>query len=233
VFLISVPATSGELVSWSETVASDFSAHQCITIPGIKGTPKKCSPSFTQKFHCPTFKHPKKKCKHTVKGPCSPAVAGTPDVSKCGNVNFGKFSIAVDGGVYTSFDGIGAGEIAISTTVNVAMFGKSANLPLTCKISIGKKVSVCLNLLTRTFDQSADSGYSCEIGGKSSASISYPGVTADFCFDVTVNGVSGKPTGTVGAYVDADIEFGKVKVGNKSISMGNKAWKPKLFSVKF
>jgi len=233
IFLTSSPLLAGELVSWSNTVDSDFSAHKCITIPGSKGTPKKCSPSFTQKFHCPTFKHPKKKCKHTVKGPCSPAIPGTPAIKKCGNVNFGKFSVAVDGGIYTELKGIGGDEIALSTTVNIAMFGKKATLPVSCKIALGKKVSICLNLLTRTFAQSSDSGYSCEIAGEKTASISYPGVTANFCFDVAINPNSKKPSGTVGAHVDAAIAFGKVKVGGHSISMGNKGWNPSLFSVKF
>jgi hypothetical protein len=233
VSLITLPAMSGEIVSWNNTEASDFSARQCITIPGTPGTPKKCAPSFTQKYPCPTFKHPKKKCKHTVGGPCSPAIPGTPSVSKCGNVNFGKFSISVDGGVYTEFDGIGDSEVAVQTTVNVSMFGKSATLPVTCKISIGKKVSICLNLLTRTFAKSSDSGYSCEIAGADVASISYPGVTANLCMDVTVGGVAKGPSGTLGAHVEADIQFGKVNVGGHSISMGNKGWNPTLFSVKF
>lgn len=232
-FFISTPVISGELVSWNNTVASDFSAHQCIVIHGTNGTPKKCAPSFTQKYPCPTFKHPRKKCKHKISGPCSPAIPGTPSVSQCGNVHLGKFSIAVNGGVYTKFDGIGDSEIAISTTVNVAMFGKSATLPVTCKISIGKKVSICLNLLTRTFAQSSDSGYSCEIAGASTASMTFPGVTANFCFDVTMDAGSKSPSGSVGAHVEAGIQFGKVSVGGHSISMGNKDWNPKLFSVKF
>ncbi len=224
------PATSGELISWNNTVASDFSAQQCVTIHGTPGTPKKCAPSYTQKYPCPSFKHPGKHCHHTIAGPCSPAVPGTPDLHQCANINLGNFSIAVDGGVYADFDGIDDSEVAVQTTVHVSMFGKNALLPLSCKISIGKKVSMCLNLLTRTFVGSA---YTCEIGGAKTASMTVPGVTANFCMDVTVDGDAKKPEGTVTARIEADVEFGGATVAGHSLSMGSKGWNPALFAVKF
>ncbi|GAC19370.1 hypothetical protein [Paraglaciecola arctica] len=232
VFTVSL-AIADELISWNNTVASDFSAQQCVTIHGTPGTPKKCASSYTQKYHCPTIKHPDKHCHHTISGPCTPAVPGTPDVKQCANVSLGNFSIAVDGGVFTEYAGINDSEIAVQTTVNIAMFGKHASLPLTCKIDIGKKVSICMNLLTRTLSQTADSGYSCEIAGADVASISSPGVTANFCMDVTVEGVTGKPTGSVTARVDAGVEFGSANVAGHTLSMGSKDWNPALFSVKF
>lgn len=233
ILLTSLSAYSGELVSWSEKVSENFDAKKCITIKGIPGTPRKCAPSYTQKYPCPSFKHPHKKCKHTIGGACTPGTPGTPDKKECANANLGNFSFAVDGGVYSSFSGIGDDEIAISTTVSVGLFGKHASLPITCKINIGKKVNICLNLLTRTFDIAANSGYSCEIAGASSASLSTPGVVADFCMNVQVDGVSKKPTGSVGASLNTSVNFGGAKVAGKGISLGSKAWKPKLFSVKF
>ena len=227
------PAVSGELISWNNTVASNFSAHQCVTIPGTPGTPKKCAPSYTQKYPCPSFKHPGKHCHHTISGPCSPAISGTPDVHQCANIDLGNFSIAVDGGVFADFDGIDDSEIALQTTVHISMFGKNATLPLSCKISIGKEVSLCMNMLTRTLSQTADSGYSCEIGGEKVAAITTPGVTANFCMDVIVGGLSSKPTGTVTARIDAGVEFGSATVAGHSLSMGSKDWNPTLFSVKF
>ena len=229
--VMSVPsAISGELISWNNTVASNFAASQCVTIHGTPGTPKKCAPSYTQRYPCPTLKHPGKHCHHTISGPCSPAIPGTPDVKQCANISLGNFSIAVDGGVYADFAGIDDSEIAVNTTVNVAMFGKKATLPVSCKVSIGKKVSMCLNLLTRTF---VGKGYVCEIGGARVAAITTPGVTANFCMDVSVGGVSKKPTGTVTARIDVGVEFGSATVAGHSLSMGSKEWNPALFSVKF
>tara|TARA_R110000772_G_scaffold72655_1_gene158532 strand:+ start:1345 stop:2082 length:738 start_codon:yes stop_codon:yes gene_type:complete len=230
-FLIS-PASSAEreLITWNNTVASNFSAQQCVTIHGTPGTPKKCAPSYTQKYPCPSFKHPGKHCHHTIAGPCTPAVPGTPDLHQCANISLGNFSIAVDGGVYAGYSGVDDSEIAVQTTVHLALFGKHATLPLTCKISIGKKASICLNLMTRTF---SGSGYSCEIGGAEVASITYPGVTTNLCMDVTVSGNATKPEGSVTARIEADVEFGNATVAGHSLTMGSKAWKPALFSVKF
>jgi hypothetical protein len=42
---IIAPAFAGELVTWNNTVATNFTAHQCVTIQGTPGTPKKCAPS--------------------------------------------------------------------------------------------------------------------------------------------------------------------------------------------
>lgn len=224
------PASSGELISWNNTVSSNFSAQQCVTVHGTPGTPKKCAPSYTQKYPCPSFKHPGKHCHHTIAGPCTPAVPGTPDLHQCANVNLGNFSISVDGGVYADFAGIDDSEIAVQTTVNVSMFGKQATLPVSCKIAIGKKVSMCLNLLTRTF---IGQGFACEIAGAKAAAITTPGVTANFCMDVAVGGEAKKPTGTVTARIEAGVEFGGATVAGHSLSMGSKDWNPALFSVKF
>ena len=160
----------------------------------------------------------------------SAAVHGTPDVHQCANIHLGNFSIAVDGGVYAGYPGVADSEIAVQTTVHMSLFGKNATLPLSCKISIGKKASICLNLMTRTF---SGSGYSCEIAGANVASITYPGVATNLCMDVTVGGNTTKPEGTVTARIEADVEFGKATVAGHSLSMGSKAWKPALFSVKF
>ena len=231
-FFLIAPASSAEreLITWNNTVASNFSAQQCVTIHGTPGTPKKCAPSYTQKYPCPSLKHPGKHCHHTIAGPCTPAVPGTPDLHQCANISLGNFSIAVDGGVYAGYAGVDDSEIAVQTTVHLALFGKHAALPLTCKISIGKKASICLNLMTRTF---SGSGYSCEIGGAEVASITYPGVTTNLCMDVTVSGNATKPEGTVTARIEADVEFGNATVAGHSLSMGSKAWQPALFSVKF
>jgi hypothetical protein len=232
--IIAAPAISGELVSWNNTVASNFSAQQCVTIHGISGTPRKCAPSYKQKYPCGNLKHPTKTCHHTIAGPCTAAIPGTPDVHQCANINLGNFSIAVDGGVYTEFAGIDDSEVSVQTTVNVSMFGKKATLPLSCKISIGKKISICFSLLTRTFTGSAaNTGYSCEIAGAEAPSLTMPGVAANFCMDVSVAGVTSKPMGTVTARIEADVEFGGATVAGHSLSMGSKGWNPALFSVKF
>lgn len=229
-FVAIAPAFSGELVSWSNTVSSNFAAEQCVTIPGTPGTPQKCAPSYTQHYPCPTFKHPKKNCSHTISGPCSPAIPGTPDVHQCANINLGTFSIAVDGGVFADFAGIDDSEIAVQTTAHVSLFGKTAAVPMSCKIAIGKKASICLNLMTRTF---SGTGYTCEIGGAEVASITYPGVTTNLCMDVTVTGDSKKPTGAITARIEADVEFGSATVAGHTLSMGSKGWNPALFSVRF
>ena len=225
-----MPAMAGELVSWSNTVTSAFEAHQCVTIPGTPGTPKKCSPSYTTHYPCPSFSHPKKTCKHTVAGPCTPATPGTPDVHQCATVNLGTFSIAVDGGVYAAFDGISDSEVAVQTTANVSLFGKSGAIPVTCKVAIGKKAEICLNLLTRTF---SGQGFSCEIGGAKVAAVTYPGVDASLCMDVTVGGAAGKPEGSITARIEAGVQFGSANIGGHSVSMGSKSWAPALFSMTF
>lgn len=228
--VMAAPAAAGELISWNNTVASNFSAQQCVTVHGTPGTPQKCAPSYTQSYPCPSFKHPGKNCHHTIAGPCTPAVPGTPDLHQCANISLGNFSIAVDGGVYADFAGIDGSEVAVQTTVHVALFGKHATLPMSCKIAIGKKVSICLNLLTRTF---VGAGYTCEIAGAQTASLTVPGVTANLCMDVTVGGSSTKPEGTVTAQIEADVEFGSATVAGHTLSMGSKGWNPALFSVKF
>lgn len=229
-FAAMTPAFSGELVSWSNTVSSNFSAEQCVTVHGTPGTPRKCAPSYTQRYPCPTFKHPGKKCHHTIAGPCSPAVPGTPDLHQCANIKLGTFSIAVDGGVFADFAGIDDSEVAVQTTVHVSLFGKTAVVPMSCKIEIGKTANICLNLLTRTF---SGTGYTCEIGGAKVASITYPGVTTNLCMDVTVSGAAKKPSGTITARIEADVEFGSATVAGHKLSMGSKGWDPALFSVKF
>ena len=223
-------ANAGELVSWSNTVSSHFAAHQCITIHGTPGTPKRCSPSYTTHYPCPSIKHPKKKCKHTVAGPCTPATPGTPDVHQCANVNLGTFSIAVDGGVFAALEGIGGDEVMVQTTAHVSLFGRTGAIPISCKVSIGKNAEICLNLLTRTF---SGHGYSCEIGGAEVASITYPGVDANLCMDVSVGGAANKPKGKITSRIKADVNFGGANIAGHSVSMGSKAWDPALFSVTF
>ncbi len=228
-----LPAAADVLVSWNKTVASNFSAQQCLTIHGTPGTPQHCAPSKSVPYYCGSFKHPKKTCHHTIPGPCTPAVPGIPDRQQCATVSPGAFSIAVDGGVYTQFDGIEDSEVAVQTTVHVSLFGKHAAVPLTCKITIGTETSICLNLLTGSFAKSNASGYSCEIGGVDLASISYPGVTANFCMDVSVGGEIKKPGGSLTARVEADVQFGGASIAGQSVSMGSKGWNPTLFNVKF
>ncbi len=223
-------AAERELINWNNTVASSFAAQQCVTIHGAPGTPEKCAPSYTQEYPCPSLKHPEKRCHHSIAGPCTPAVPGTPDVHQCANINLGTFSIAVDGGVYAGYSGLADSEIAVQTTVHVSLFGKHAALPMSCKIGIGKSANICLNLMTRTF---SGSGYTCEIAGANVASITYPGVTTNLCMDVTVGGIFSKPEGTVTARIEADVEFGNATVAGHSLSMGSKSWQPALFSVKF
>lgn len=224
------PALAGELVSWSNTVSTQFAANQCVTIKGVPGTPQKCSPSVTSHYPCPSLKHPDKTCKHTVSGPCTPATPGTPDTHQCANINLGTFSIAVDGGVFAALGGLTDSEVMVQTTVHVSLFGKTGVVPMECKIAIGKKAEICLNLLTRTF---SGQGYTCEIGGASVASVTYPGVKANLCMDVSVAGSAGKPQGTITARIDAGVEFGSANIAGHSVSMGSKAWNPALFTLTF
>nr|CRH05926.1 protein of unknown function [Candidatus Magnetococcus massalia] len=155
---------------------------------------------------------------------------GTPDLHQCANINLGKISIAVDGGVFTQFEGIADSEVAVQTTVNLHLFGHSTSIPMVCKIEIGKGANICLNLLTRTF---SGSGYSCTIDGSKVASITYPGVTTNLCMDLTMDGNLNKPKGTIAARIEAEVVFGKASVAGKSLSMGSKGWNPQLFSVSF
>jgi hypothetical protein len=134
--------------------------------------------------------------------------------------------------VYTNFVGIND-TIDMQTAVHISMFGETAVLPLSCKVSIGREVSVCMDLLTRTLSKTSDSGYSCEIGGQDVPSISYPGVTANFCMDISVKGLDSIPTGTVDGRIEAGVDFGQSSIAGQTFSLGSEAWNPSLFTVGF
>jgi hypothetical protein len=152
-------------------------------------------------------------------------------VHPCVNVNLGNFSIAVDGGVYADLEGINKAEVGVTTTVSVSMFGKHESIPLNCKIAIGKKMSFCFNILTRAF--SGPPGFSCEIGGAKVNTITCPGVEVNLCMNLSIGGLTSKPTGSVTARINAGVQFGNATIAGHSLSLGLKDWNPALFSVKF
>lgn len=222
---------AAELINWSKNVEQNFEVNGCVTIPGIPGVAGHCAPSESVPYPCPTWKHPTKTCHHTIAGPCTPAIPGSPDVSKCGGKNLGTFGVKVDGGVFTSVDGISDTEISVQNTVSVALFSKHVVIPMTCTVSAGTKSTVCLNMLTGTFAKSNASGASCKIGSVNFASINYPGVTANLCTDFDFNISGGKPAGSVGVRVESDVEFGSINIVGHELSLGNKSWDPTLFQM--
>jgi len=229
--LFSMQSFSGELVSWSKNVEQNFDVNGCVTIPGTPGVAGHCTPSESVPYPCPTWNHPTKVCHHTVSGICSPSIPAGPDLKKCESKNLGTFGIKVDGGVFTSVDGISDTEISVQNTVSVDLFSKHIVIPMSCKVSAGTKSTVCLNMLTGTFAKSNASGASCEIGGLNLAGITYPGVTANLCTDFDFNISGGKPVGSVAVRVVSDIEFGSVDIAGHNLSLGNKSWNPTLFKM--
>ena len=227
-------ASAKELMSWGEHMSEDFSINQCVTIPGTPGIAKHCGPSKSVAYPCGNWKHPKKMCHHTIKGICTPAVPGTPDVKKCAHKGLGNFSVKVDGGVFMALDGISDDELGIANTVSVDMFGQHVVIPMSCKIALGTKTSICSNLLAEgalVFDNA--SGISCEIDGSNVKSISYPGVTANVCLDVDIDISKKTPQGIVGIRVDSGVDFGSATLVGHTVSLGGKSWSPTLFKAKF
>ena len=234
VCILPTQISANELVSWGEHMTEDFSINQCVTIPGTPGVSKHCLPSKSIGYPCPSMKHPKKKCHHTISGPCTPAIPGTPDVKKCAHKGFGKMSVKVDGGVYASMDGISKDEIKISNTVSVDMFGQHVVIPMSCSMALGTKTSICMNLLAEgalVFDNA--SGVSCEIDGSNVKSISYPGVTANVCIDADIDISKKTPQGLIGIRVESGVDFGSATLVGHTISLGGKSWNPTLFSARF
>jgi len=223
--------SANEIVGWSQQAAEDFKVDSCITIPGTPGIPRQCAPSVNVKYPCPKWNNPGRMCSHVVGGPCTPAVPGIPDSRHCASKNLGSFGVKVDGGVYTSINGISSTEISVQNTVSVALFGKHVPIPMTCRIGAGTKTTVCLNMMTGTFTKNNTSGASCEIAGVDLASLTYPGVTANVCTDFDFNIVKGKPVGSVDVRVESEVEFGSASVAGHTLHFGNKSWNPTILRM--
>jgi len=232
--LLPMKVSANELIAWGEHMTQDFSVDQCVTIPGTPGVPKHCAPSTRVNYPCPSIKHPKKKCHHTISGPCTPAIPGTHDKKTCVHKGFGKLSVKVDGGVHATSDGVSDNNITVSNTVSVDLFGQHVVIPMSCTMALGTKTSICMNVLANgalVFDNK--SGVSCEISGSDIKSISYPGVTANVCLDADIDTSKKTPKGLIGIRVESAVDFGHGTLMGHSVSLGRKSWNPTLFQARF
>lgn len=232
-FCLSAQAQTKELASWKENAAENFSVSQCLTIPGIPGTPQHCAPSTKVPYPCPSLKHPTKTCHHDVPGPCSPAIPGTPSSQQCATVNPGQIAIEVDGAVSTVSSGITAQQLTINQNISANLFGQHVLVPLACTASVGTEATVCLDLLTRKMSFEGNTGVSCGISGQNAAALSLPGVTAKVCMDLAASLNGSTVGGSMTARVESEVSFGSASIAGKTVSMGSKGWNPTLVKEKF
>lgn len=109
-------SNANTLVQWSEQVSDQFSVNSCLTLPGKSGVPQQCAPPVDAKYPCPLWNKPGRLCRHKVGGPCTPVTSGVPESNHCALKNLGSFGIKVDGGVFTSIDGLSSSEIDVKNT---------------------------------------------------------------------------------------------------------------------
>lgn len=220
-------AWSTDLATWSETAAQDFKAQQCVTTPAIPGVPAQCAPDTKVPYPCGTWKNPTKMCNKTVKGPCTPAVPGVPSSKQCASADLGHVSVKADGALATT-----GSAVQVHNTIYTSILGWNTHYTVSCEVKSDVKFKACVDMLEPTSVQVSSDAVSCNIAdGLPTAGLPIAG---DVCLFVEANNVaSGKPTGSVGAQVSAQVGYGKQNVGGQTIDLGNQSWTETVFKVDY
>lgn len=227
---IDAKAQTRELVKWNEGVSKSFKVEECVTIPGIPGVPKKCSPDI--KYPCPKWNNPKKMCK--TKGVCTPAVPGTPSTKQCGGVNFGTFGVRAQGDVDLVIKpNTSTTSIEASNTILITMFGGTMSATIACNVTATGNSQVCFDAITRQIKASNGSGAECKLAGVPQSNINMQvGIEMSVCTDLSINlSNPKKPTGKIGASVSAGVSFPSVTIAGKKISFPAQKWNQQIFSM--
>lgn len=216
-----------DLATWSEGANQEFKAEQCVTIPGTPGVPSACSPDTRIPYPCPTWNKPGKTCHKTVKGVCTPAVPGVPSTKQCASANLGNVSIKADGALATT-----GSSVQVHNTIHSDILGWKTHFTMSCEVKADVKFKACVDLLEPTSVQVSSDAVSCNIADGLTGS-GLP-VAGDVCMFVEArNVVSGKPTGSVGSQVNAQVGFGKQSIAGQTIDLGNQSWTETLFNINY
>jgi hypothetical protein len=122
----------------------------------------------------------------------------------------------------------------MTNTVSVDVFGQHVVIPMKCKIAVGTKTSIAINLLAMgAIDIGNSTGVSCKIDGSNVKSVSYPGLTGNLIMDLEVDVANGAPRGAIEIRADSGIDFGSATVAGNTIDLGGKSWSPQLLSAGF
>lgn len=216
-----------DLATWSEGATQEFKAEQCVTIPGTPGVSSACSPDTRVPYPCPTWNKPTKTCHKTVKGVCSPAVPGIPATKECASANLGKASVKADGALATT-----GSSVQVHNTVHSDLFGAQTHFTVSCEVKSDAKFKACVDLLHPTSVEVSSDSVSCNIAdGLPSGDMP---IAADFCMFVEAKGVAtGKPSGSVGSQIAAQVGLGTQNVAGQKIDLGNQTWTETVFKMDF
>jgi len=231
-------ASATDLATWSQGASQNFAAKQCITLPGTPGVPAQCAPDTKVSYPCGSWNDPFKTCDRTIKGPCTPAIPGTPEHQECAQANLGTVDVHIDGAI-----AITGSSVQVHNTVHAQVFGVATNFTWTCDVKADAKYKACVDLANpgnvsvdhipkANVQYSADT-MSCRITTPGLAINNKP-IAATVCAFVDVNNASSaKPTGGVGAQVHAQVGFGKQSVAGQTIDLGSTSWTKTLFQTNY
>lgn len=216
-----------DLATWSEGGSQEFKAEQCVTIPGTPGVPAVCSPDTKVPYPCPTWNKPTKTCHKTVKGVCSPSVPGVPASKQCASANLGRASVQADGALATT-----GSSVQVHNTVHTNLFGAQTHFTVSCEVKTDAKFKACVDLLHPTSVEVSSDSVTCNIAdGLPSGDMP---IAANVCMFIEAKNVaSGKPSGSVGAQVAAQVGLGSQTIAGQKIDLGNQSWTQTLFNIDF